>query len=315
MIKSTYRSFSNAARLVLVAVLAIVLTLSSGQAAQAATFRLPVHLGAAAHFAILTKTGVTNVPTSVITGDIGVSPIVAAAITGFALVADSTKRFSRSAQVTGKIYAANYAAPTPANMTMAINNMQAAYVDAAGRLKPDFTELYAGNLSGRTLAPGLYKWGTGVLITTDVTLAGPADAVWIFQIAGNLIMGSGARMLLIGGAQAKNIFWQVGGGVGVVIGTTAHVEGNILAKKAIHLRTGASLHGRALAQTAVTLAKNKVVIPDTTAASAATVSTSNPVLDGWVLEWGENSHAGGVMNSASNALYRRYSVPPALCAG
>ena len=74
-------------------------------------------------------------------------------------------------------------------------------------------------------------------------------------------MGSGAQVLLSGGAQANNIFWQVGGGTGVEIGTTAHVEGTILAAKAIHLRTGASLNGRALSQTAVTLDANTIVIP------------------------------------------------------
>jgi len=84
--------------------------------------------------------------------------------------------------------------------------------------------------------------------------------VWIFQIAGNLTLGSGAKVILSSGAQANNIFWQVGGGAGAEIGTTAHMEGTILAKTAIHLRTGASLNGRALAQTAVTLDKNRVVI-------------------------------------------------------
>jgi len=301
MIKSTYRSFSNAARLVLAGVLAIALILGSGQAAQAAVARAPVDLGAATHFAILTKTGITNVPTSAITGDIGVSPAAATYITGFSVVADSTNVFSRSAQVTGKIYASNYAVPSPANMTTAISDMQTAYTDAAGRSIPDFTELYAGNLSGRTLVPGLYKWGTGVLITTDVTLAGPTNAVWIFQVAGNLTMGSGAKMLLSGGAQAGNIFWQVGGGVGVEVGTTAHVEGTLLAAKAIHLRTGASLNGRALSQTAVTLAKNTVVIPSG-GPSTTKVFTSDPLRDGWVLESGENSNVGGTMNSSATTF-------------
>jgi hypothetical protein len=261
MNKSTYHPFSNTVRLLLMATLAIALTLGPKQTARAFASPAPVNLGAAASFAILTKTGITNIPTSAITGNLGVSPIAATAITGFSLIADSTNTFSTSTQVTGKIYAANYADPTPAKLTTAVSNMEAAYTDAAGRSLPDATELYSGNLSGRTLAPGLYKWSTGVLITTNVTLAGPSDAVWIFQIAGNLTMGSGAKVLLSGGAQAKNIFWQVGGGVGVEIGTTAHVEGTILAAKAIHLRTGASLNGRALAQTAVTLDKNTIVIP------------------------------------------------------
>ena len=261
MTKSTFHPLSNTVRLLLLAMLVITLGLGTGQMAQAASVLTPVNLGTAAHFVILTKSGITNVPTSAIFGDLGVSPIAATAITGFALVADKTNTFSTSSQVTGKIYAANYASPTPANMTTAISNMEAAYTDAAGRKLPNYTELYAGNLSGKTLAPGLYKWSTGVLVTTNVTLAGGPNAVWIFQIAGNLTLGSGAKVLLSGGAQANNIFWQVGGGAGAEIGTTAHMEGTILAKTAIHLRTGASLNGRALAQTAVTLDKNKVVIP------------------------------------------------------
>ena len=252
---------SNTIRLLVIAALAIALTLGSGQTALAFASPASVNLGAAASFAILAKTGISNVPTSAITGNLGVSPAAATYITGFPLTADGTNTFSTTPQVTGKIYAANYADPTPANLTTAVLNMQAAYTDAAGRSNPDATELYSGNLSGRTLAPGLYKWSTGVLITTNVTLAGPADAVWIFQIAGDLTMGPGAQVLLSGGAQANNIFWQVGGGTGVTIGTTAHVEGTILAAKAITLQSGASLHGRALAQTAVTLIQNTIVIP------------------------------------------------------
>jgi hypothetical protein len=261
MNESTHHPFSNTARLFLLATIVIVLTLGTGQMAQAASVQTPINLGAAGSFVILTKSGITNVPTSAIFGNMGVSPIAATAITGFSLVANRTNTFSTSSQVTGKIYAANYASPTPANLTTAISNMQTAYTNAAGRKLPNFTELYAGNLSGKTLAPGLYKWSTGVLITKDVTLKGGPNAVWIFQISGNLTVGSGAKVLLSGGAQAKNIFWQVGGGAGAEIGTTAHVEGTILAKTAIHLRTGASLNGRALAQTAVTLDKNKVVSP------------------------------------------------------
>jgi len=302
MINSTYRHFSNAIRFFLMASLALVVAMGGGQAAHAASGPAPVYLGAAAPFVILTKTGVTNVPTSAITGNIGTSPIAASAITGFSLVADSTNTFSRSSQVTGKIYAANYANPTPANLTTAIGNMQTAYTDAAGRTLPDFTELYAGNITGQTLVPGLYKWSTGVLNTGNATLAGPADAVWIFQIAGDLTMGSGAQILLSGGAQAKNVFWQVGGGTGVEIGTTAHVEGTILAAKAIHMRTGASLNGRALAQTAVTLAKNVLVIPAASVTKTTTVFTSVGLLDGWVREGSKNSSTGATSDSTSTSL-------------
>ena len=296
-----HHSHSNTIRLLLMVALVLALTFGTGLTAQAAASQTPVNLGAAASFVILTKSGITNVPTSKITGNLGVSPIAATAITGFSLVADPTNTFSTSAQVTGKIYAANYASPTPANLTTAIGNMQTAYTNAAGRPLPNFVNLYAGNLSGRTLVPGLYKWSTGVLLTTNVTLAGASNAVWIFQIAGNLTLGSGAKVLLSGGANASNIFWQVGGGAGAEIGTTAHVEGTILAKTAIHLRTGASLNGRALAQTAVTLDENTLVIP-VVYTKITKVFPSVYNLDGYVLESSQNSGVGGSMNSTDHTF-------------
>ena len=233
--------------------------LSSANAAMAA--RAPVDLGTAGNFAILSKTGISTVPPSAITGDMGVSPIDSTAITGFSLTVDATTRFSTSPQVTGAIYAANYTSPTPANLTTAIGDMETAFTDAAGRSLPDFTELGSGSIGGLTLAPGLYKWGTGVNIPTDVTIAGGPTDVWIFQIAGSLTMASSTKVLLTGGAQAKNIFWQVSGGVGVDLGTTSHMEGIVLAQKAINLMTGASINGRLLSQTAVTLDANRVVAP------------------------------------------------------
>lgn len=258
MIKS-FRPLSNSVRTLMVAMLAIALTLSSGQLARAASPQATVNLGKASTFVILSKSGVTNVPSSKITGDMGVSPIAATAITGFGLVLDSTKTFSKSTQVTGKIYAASYASPTPANLTTAVSNMETAYTDAAGRKNPDFTELYAGDISSKTLVSGLYKWGTSVVANKNVVLNGSSTSVFIFQIAGNLNVASGVKFTLTGGAQAKNIFWQVAGYTN--LGTTSHFEGNILSMTAIHLLTGASLNGRALAQTAVTLDQNVLVIP------------------------------------------------------
>jgi len=111
------------------------------------------------------------------------------------------------------------------------------------------------------LVPGLYKWGANVLISTDVTLTGSATDVWIFQIAGNLTQASAARVTLAGGALAKNVFWQVAGGAGADIGTTAHFEGILLSKTKIAMKTGASANGRLLAQTAVTLQQNAITQP------------------------------------------------------
>ena len=260
MNKSTYYPLRNTVRVLLLAIFVMALTFGTGQIAQAATtVQTPVNLGGAGGFVILTKSGVTNVPTSLIIGNIGVSPIAATAITGFALVANRTNTFSTSTQVIGKIYAANYASPTPANLTTAISNMQTAYTNAAGRTLPDFKELYAGNLSSRTLAPGLYKWSTGVLINTDVTLSGGANDTWIFQIAQNLT--NNAHVILAGFAQGKNILWQVGGGTGVTLSSGSLLEGTVLAAKAITLATGATVNGRLFAQSAVTLQGNTITAP------------------------------------------------------
>jgi hypothetical protein len=217
-----------------------------------------VNLRTAGAFVILAKSGISTVPPSVVTGNLGVSPAAATSITQFSLIADATNVFSTSAQVTGKVFAADHAIPTPSALTAAIGDMQLAFTDAAGRA-PDVTELGAGDIGGMTLGPGVYKWGTGVLIPANVTLTGPATAVWIFQIAQGLTASSAARVTLTGGALPKNVFWQVAGGV--VLGTTSHLAGVILSQTSIALQTGASINGRLLAQTAVTLDTSTVAEP------------------------------------------------------
>lgn len=219
----------------------------------------PVSLGMAGNYVILAKAGIDTVPSSNVTGDLGVSPAAATFITGFTLVADPSNVFSTSAQVTGKVYAANYAVPTPGNLTTAVSNMETAYTDAAGRTTPDFTELGAGDISGLTLVPGLYKWGTSVSINTNVTLNGGPNDVWIFQVGQGITQANGTRITLTGGALPKNIFWQSFGVV--AIGTTAHFEGVILSQTSITLNTGATINGRLLAQTAVTLKSSTVTQP------------------------------------------------------
>jgi hypothetical protein len=174
------------------------------------------------------------------------------------LTADSTNLFSISPQVTGKVYAADYMAPTSSELTTAVGDMQLAFTDAAGR-PSGATELGAGNIGGMTLTPGVYQWGTGLLIATDVTLSGSATDIWIFQIAQDLTLSSGAKILLAGGALPKNVFWQVSGLVD--LGTTAHGEGVVLTQTSITLRTGASINGRLLAQSAVNLDGSTVVAP------------------------------------------------------
>jgi len=219
--------------------------------------RAVVDLGASANYVILAKTAINNNSTSAITGDLGLSPAATSYATGFALT--NATGYATSTQITGKIYAADMAAPTPINLTTAVSNMITAYNDAAGRLSPDFSELGTGNIGGKTLTPGLYKWTSSVSMPSDVTLSGDANDVWIFQISGDVSMSSGVSITLDGGALAKNIFWQVAGQA--TMGTTSHFEGVILSMTGITFQTGASINGRALAQTAVVLDSNAVTQP------------------------------------------------------
>ncbi|MCX6150324.1 MAG: ice-binding family protein [Ignavibacteriales bacterium] len=223
-----------------------------------------VNLGTSGNFVILAKSGISVTGVTQITGDLGVSPIAATAITGFGLIMDPSGTFATSSLVTGKVYAANYTDPSPSKLTTAIGDMATAYTDAAGRTLPDYSELYAGDLTGQTLTRGIYKWGTGIIVSAaGLTISGNATDVFIFQIAQNLNVGNGAIVTLSGGAQASNIFWQVAGKV--TLGTTAAMKGIILCKTEIVISTGATLNGKALAQTAVTLDANTVANPLVTA--------------------------------------------------
>jgi hypothetical protein len=135
-------------------------------------------------------------------------------------------------------------------MTTAISDMEAAYTDASTRPNPDYVEHGAGTLQGATsvLTPGIYKWGTVVVVPVDNTLTfdgqGNDDAVWILQIAGNLVIHSGATVLLTNGAKAENIFWAVHGDIAV--GTGTHAEGIFLTYTMIAWKTGSSLNGAAM---------------------------------------------------------------------
>lgn len=210
------------------------------------------NLGIAGDFAILSKTGITSVYKSTITGDIGTSPI-----TGAAMVVNC-------GEVTGNVYSVDAAGPackttSATRLGIAVLDMQAAYTDLAGRVNPDFLNLGAGNIGGKTLTPGLYKWSTSLNIPADITISGSPTDVWIFQVAGTLKMSSAVRITLEGGALPQNIYWVVAGAV--TLGTTTHFEGNILGQTGINMQTGATINGRMLAQTAVTLQMNTVVKP------------------------------------------------------
>jgi hypothetical protein len=218
----------------------------------------PVDLGTAGSFAILAKSGISTTGNTSIVGDIGVSPIDSTGITGFGLIMDPSNQSSTSSLVTGQVYASNYASPTPSDLSTAVSDMQTAYTNAAGRTLPDQTELGSGNIGGMTLAPGLYKWSSGVTIPTNVTLSGNSTSVWIFQIDGTLTVSSAVHVVLTSGAQANNVFWQVAGQT--TLGSTAAFKGIILCYTAIVMNTGVTLNGSALAQTEVTLDTATVTI-------------------------------------------------------
>jgi len=214
-----------------------------------------VNLGSAGSFAILSQSGITDVYASAVTGNVGASPITGAAI------------HLTCSEVSGTIFSVNAAGPlpctstSPSYLTSAVSDMQTAYLDAAGRSSPDYTELGSGEIGSQRLTPGLYKWTSAVTISNDVTLIGGPTDVFIFQVAGTLGQASATKVILQG-VQAKNVFWQVAGAV--TIGTTAQFQGILLAATNIAVQTHASVQGRLFAQTAVTLQMNTVTQPAAT---------------------------------------------------
>jgi len=219
-----------------------------------------VNLGTSGDFSILSKTGISTIGVTSITGNIGVSPAAATAITGFSLIMDATNQFSTSLYVSGQVFASDYTLAPPSKMTTAISDMQTAFTTAMGLTTTVIVDKGAGNISGMTLAPGLYKWSSGLLITNaGVTLAGGPNDTWVFQIAQGLTVDNTAIIHLTGGAQAKNIFWITASDA--IIGSNVDFSGNILSQTLISLNTGAKVTGRLLAQSAVTLNTATVVLP------------------------------------------------------
>lgn len=221
-----------------------------------------INLRTAGTYVILAGSEISNIPTSNITGHIGLSPASGSEITGFSLVYTTGDEYATSAQVTGNIYASNYGDPTPTNMTTAKGDLTTAYNDAAGRVSSEIVEL-AGNLGGLTLTPGLYKSnGSLEISSSDLTFdaKGNANAVFIIQIASTFTTSSDRKVILAGGAKASNIFWQVG--TSATLGTNSVMKGTIMADQSIAVNTGASIEGRLLARiAAVTIEGNTVVKP------------------------------------------------------
>jgi Ice-binding-like len=236
----------NAWGLIIALAVAVMFVGQDATAAQA-----PVALGSAATFGVLAATAVTTIPTTTVNGDLGVSP--GNTVTG-------------SPIVNGTMHLGD---PIAAQAQL---DLTTAYNDAAGR--PGGAAA-SGNLGGLTLFPGLYTSATSMEISSgDLTLdaQGDPNAVWIFQMGTTFITTVGRQVILIGGAQAANIFWQVGSSA--TLGDNSIMQGNILAYTSITMQTGATLEGRALAENGlVALDANTITVTASVILVSAAVVT------------------------------------------
>jgi hypothetical protein len=247
---------SNACRFILFLLLSLSANAETVRGAQRELDATPsVLIGTAVNYRILAKSGISSI-SSEITGDIGVSPIAATAITGFLLSADAGGQFSTSTQVTGEVYAADYGGPTEVALTTAVSDMQTAYTNAAGRPNADDERINLGDgvLGGvgfgdaaTPLTTGVYTFGSSVTINATIYFEGSASDIFIIQIAGDLLQVANTTVTLEAGALAENIFWQVAGEAEVK--ANAHMEGILLVKTAVTFEANSSLKGRVLTQT------------------------------------------------------------------
>ena len=193
-------------------------------------------LASAGNFAVLAGTTVTNTGPSWITGTVGVAP--GSAITGFPPATSGPQHKGDSVATTAQ------------------TDLTAAYTNAAAQPCPGTNNFTGVNLGGKNLVPGVYCQTTAPSLTGTLTLNG--SGIYIFQIGSTLVTASGARVVLIGGAQPCQIFWVVGSSA--TIATSATFIGNIMALTTITMQTGATLNGRALARNgAVNLDTNRII--------------------------------------------------------
>jgi hypothetical protein len=236
----------------------LVISLLLAAVVNAGTYTETIELGNAKNFAILAKSGISTVPDSTVVGDIAVSPIATTAMTGFGLELDSAAMHATASQVTGSLYGADMAMPTPAVLTQSVLDMQTAYTNASLRTTtdPSRINLKGGSIGGETLTPGVYTFTMAINIMSDIILEGESDDVFIIQTTGVLTLHTSTKVFLTGGVQAKNVFWVVAGNT--AIGASSYMQGVILCKTNVVMVTASALTGRILAQTAVALQKAQV---------------------------------------------------------
>lgn len=227
-----------------------------------------VPLATAGNYTILANSGVSTTGTTAITGHVGLNADEVG-LTGFDQTLDASGTFSTSALVIGggRLYASNYAAPTPAELLQAISDASTAFTDVDSPINHPVgvgnTDLGSpvGNITGMNLVPGVYEWTAAVVVVdaAGVTLTGGPTDVWIFRTPGDITMNSGAAVTLAGGALPQNVFWRSGGVV--ALDTTANLKGIVLAGSNITMANGATVNGRLIATSAATLIGNTVTRP------------------------------------------------------
>jgi hypothetical protein len=253
----------------MVGVAATTLLLVGTAAMPVASAATTVNLGAATPFAVLGATEVTNVPTSAITGDVGLSPAAGSNYAGLT-----------QNQVTGTIYSTNASGPAgskndPALLTNAKNDLTAAFVSAKGQPPTQTYTTGDNQLGGKVLTPGVYAFGAAS--TANITAASPlvlnGSGVYIFQASSSLITASGSVVRLENGANACNVFWTVDSTA--ILGSSSNFVGTIMALDSAVIKSKATVDGRVLAQTAaVTLDANVITTPPACATAAATTTAT-----------------------------------------
>jgi uncharacterized repeat protein (TIGR01451 family) len=228
-------------------------------------------MGTEQNFAVLGGSTVTNTGSSVITGDLGLSP--GTSITGFAPLGPGL--------VTGETHT------TDAVALQAQTDTTATYIDLEGQ-SCDTT--VSADLGGTTLTPGVYCAATSMGLTGALTLdaGGNPNAVWVFQMGSTLTTASNSSVVLINGADACNVFWQVGSSA--TLGTTTSFVGNVFALTSITLNNGASVSGRVLARNgAVTLNNNTITAPVCGVAPVTSIALGKTFSDGTISAGGTST--------------------------
>ncbi|MDO8503618.1 MAG: ice-binding family protein [bacterium] len=235
-----------------------------------------VDLKTANNFAVLAGSAVTGTNTNVVNGDVGLDPAAGSAITLLTCSEVNGKLYDNNAGYTGGGGGSTACLATNAGLlTTAKNDLTAAYVDAASR---PTTSTVATNLGTQTLTDGTYDSTSGTFeITGGQTLTlngqGNADAVFIFKMATTLVTGSSSVVSLINGAQACNVYWQVG--TSATLGTTTTLVGNVMADQSITDNGGSTVQGRLLARiAAVTLNDTTLTVTTCGAGTAGGPTTT-----------------------------------------